>query len=99
MDYNLPHPPSLIQAGLLRGQPIGVDPDSFHAFSINDYDGRRVYRAATIGRDDGIRSDGVRGGQKGFVAIKVVEDGLERRPRNLQREIQLLNGMNHPNVS
>ncbi|KAI5481642.1 arylamine N-acetyltransferase [Pseudohyphozyma bogoriensis] len=92
LEYNLPSPPTLFVPGLLRGSPINLDPATLRLLPGG---GRSVF-VGNIFNESAERD--VRGGEKGVVAVKVVDDGRFRVPRNARREATLLGKMDHVNV-
>lgn len=91
-DYNLASPPTLLAAGTLQGSPVNLDPTSIVAPSR----GQGVFvGSVTVPWS----CDVLHGGESGKVAIKSVEDGKVRLPRNVRREVRLLAGLQHDNVS
>ena len=90
-SYNLANPPSLLYPGLLDDAAIELDQSSLAPLSTTN--NSRVYTGKTHNP-----ALSFRGGVAGCVAIKVVEDGVVRVPRNMRREANLLCRMQHPNV-
>lgn len=87
----------LLEAGLLRGRPLELDPATFRRLADADYSTQLV-SARWIAA---LSSPSWGGGEAGLVAIKSIEDdcdGRRRPPRNLRREIHILATLNHPNV-
>ncbi|BGP20239.1 hypothetical protein JCM10213v2_008376 [Rhodosporidiobolus nylandii] len=90
-DYNLSHPATLYAAGTLAGQPINLDPSSIAPIG----DGRAIFLASLRAElPDKLRRDG----EKGLVAVKVVEDDRTRVPRDGKKEARLLAKCEHANV-
>jgi len=92
MDYNLPSPPSLVYPGILGGAPINVDTPTLRALALNEGGDRILIGNLT---DSTLA---YRGGQQGWVAVKMVQYGQERVPHNVRREASLLSRMSHHNV-
>ncbi|GAA5834590.1 hypothetical protein JCM11251_007048 [Rhodosporidiobolus azoricus] len=93
-DYNTPHPPTLFAAGILRGDPINVDP-----CSIRPSNASGLFLAnltCPLRTPDG--KDVQRDGEENLVAVKVVEDDRTRVPRDGKREARLLAKLDHPNI-
>ncbi|KAM0750537.1 kinase-like protein [Meredithblackwellia eburnea MCA 4105] len=91
-DYNASQPSSLLVPGLLRGEPVGVDPTSITPL---DDSGRGLFAAKTVSEEVGAF---LSGGRPGWVAVKSVEEGRTRIPRNVRREATLLGKLMHENV-
>ncbi|KAL8279439.1 hypothetical protein RQP46_008251 [Phenoliferia psychrophenolica] len=89
-EYNLASPPSLLVAGLRLGAPICLVPSTIEPL---DDSGRGIFTGSLYGAH---AEDVVRGGEKGRVAIKRVEDGRARVPRNV---LPLLNAYLIPRLS
>ncbi|GAA6034681.1 hypothetical protein JCM8097_001114 [Rhodosporidiobolus ruineniae] len=98
-DYNNPSPSCLYRPGLLSGAPIQLDPSSLrpHPSAPFGIFTGQLYPDAPA--DELVEQ---RGGKKGIVAVKVVEDDRTRVPRDGRREARLLARLNreggHPNV-
>lgn len=90
-DYNRKNPDTLIAAGLIKGEPVGVKVGSIKAATL---DGR--IRIASLSVRSAVQD--MRGGEHGVIAIKAVEDAGLRPPRNVRREAQLMSETDHPNV-
>ncbi|GAA5973936.1 hypothetical protein JCM11641_001230 [Rhodosporidiobolus odoratus] len=90
-DYNLPDPPTLLQAGTLKGQPINIDPSSIRPAG----DGNPLFLASLTRNPT---QEARRDGEAGVVAVKVVELDGTRRPRDGRKEAELLGRMQHPNI-
>ncbi|ORY77570.1 kinase-like domain-containing protein [Leucosporidium creatinivorum] len=90
-DYNLDSPTTLLAPGTLQGAPINLDPTSVVAPSRE----QGIYVGSlTVPLTDAL----LHGGEAGKVAIKSVEDGRVRLPRNVRREVRLLAGLQHDNI-
>lgn len=91
-DYNLSNPPTLYAAGTLNGSPVNLDPTSCHPL---DGDGAVLKGRLTVPLSKTI----AQGGERDWVCVKRVEEGGGRWPRDVKREIRLLQEMIHENVS
>lgn len=90
-DYNSHSPPTLLAFGTLQGGPVNLDPSTI----LPPADEHGVYRATLrLPLSDTLRH----GGDASLVAIKSVEDGRTREPRNVRGEVRLLQALQHDNV-
>ncbi|GAA5917505.1 hypothetical protein JCM6882_005494 [Rhodosporidiobolus microsporus] len=93
-DYNTSQPRTLFTAGVLRGEPIDLDPSSIRPGNASGLFLARLNRAADATGEAITRRDG----EEGVVAVKVVEDDRTRVPRDGKREATLLSKLDHPNI-
>lgn len=78
--------------GLLQGASLQIDPTSLLPLSHDGQVLRGRLRSS-------LSKQHAHGGEMGWVCIKKVEEGSGRAPRNVKREIELLQSMRHDNVS
>jgi len=89
--------PVLLHAGLLNGHALPLDITTAAHLADADYS----TTIAAIRLAPGWEHVCWRGGERGLVVRKTVEDnelGQARRPRSLRREMRLLGDLSHPNV-